>query len=90
MLLLSIKTEQMAYHRALYSVCVWVYVLTVYNKAQRISNREFKIWTFLMGTEPRVGTFLAETCNVSPVHHRALYSVCVCVYTENNRKTVAE
>ena len=33
-------------------------VLAVYNngQAQRISNREFKLWTFLQGT------FLAETC----------------------------
>ena len=31
-------------------------VLAVYNKAQaqRISNREFKLWTFLQGTESRV------------------------------------
>ena len=36
--------------------------------AQIISNREFKLWTFLQGTESRVATFLAETfCNVSPV-----------------------
>ena len=30
-------------------------------QAQRISNREFKLWTFLQGTESRVVTFLAET-----------------------------
>ena len=36
-------------------------VLAVYNKAQRISNREFKLWTFLQGTESRVASFLAET-----------------------------
>ena len=44
--------------------CVCVCVLDVYNKAQtqRISNREFKLWTFLQGTESRVATFLAETC----------------------------
>ena len=57
-------------------VCVRVYVcvrvsmcvLAVYNKAltQRISNREFKLWTFLQGTESRVvATFLAETCVMS-------------------------
>ena len=42
------------------SVCVCV--LAVYNKAQaqRISNREFKLWTFLQGTESKVATFLAE------------------------------
>ena len=39
-------------------VCVCVCVLAVYNKAQRISNREFKLWTFLQGTESRVTTFL--------------------------------
>jgi len=52
-------------------VCVCVCVLAVYNKAQaqaqRISNREFKLWTFLQGTESRVATFLAETCVMS--HH---------------------
>ena len=31
----------------------------------RISNREFKLWTFLRGTESRVATFLAETCVMS-------------------------
>ena len=48
-------------------VCVFVCVLAVYNKAQaqRISNREFKLWTFLQGTESRVATFLAETCVMS-------------------------
>ena len=47
------------------SVCVCF--LAVYNKpqAQRISNREFKLWTFLRGTESRVATFLAETCVMS-------------------------
>ena len=42
-------------------------VLAVYNKAraQRISNREFKLWTFLQGTESTVATFLAETCVMS-------------------------
>ena len=45
-------------------VCVCV-CLAEYNKAQRISNREFKLWTFLQGTESRVGTFLAETCVMS-------------------------
>ena len=42
--------------------CACMCVLAVYNKAQaqRISNREFKLWTFLQGTESRVATFLAE------------------------------
>ena len=51
--------------RACVCVCVCVCVcLAVYNKAQaqRIANREFKLWTFLQGTESRVATFLAETC----------------------------
>ena len=50
-------------------VCVCVFFLAVYNKAQAqgISNREFKLWTFLRGTESRVATFLAETCVMS--HH---------------------
>ena len=53
----------------IFSVCVCVCVLAVYNKAQaqRISNSEFKFWTFLQGTEYRVATFLAETCVMS--HH---------------------
>ena len=48
-------------------VCVCVCVLAVYNKAQAqiISKREFKLWTFLRGTESRVATFLAETCVMS-------------------------
>ena len=48
-------------------VRVCVCVLAVYNKAQaqRISNREFKLWMFLQGTEFRVATFLAEICVVS-------------------------
>ena len=47
--------------------CVGVGVLAVYNKAQaqRISNREFKLWTFLQGIESRVANFLAETCVMS-------------------------
>ena len=53
---------------------VWVYVcvfvVAVYYKAQAqiISNREFKFWTFLQGTESRVAIVLAETCVMS--HHR--------------------
>ena len=60
-------------------ICVCVCLLAVYNKAQAqiISNREFKLWTFLQGTESRVATFLAETCNVSPVPKLC---VCVCMY----------
>ena len=48
-------------------VCLCVCVLAVYYKAQAqiISNREFKLRTFLQGTESRVATFLAETCVVS-------------------------
>ena len=45
-------------------VCVCVCVLAMNNKAQaqRVSNREFKLWTFLQGTQSRVATFLAEVC----------------------------
>ena len=52
-------------------VCVCVCVLALYNKAQaqRISNREFKLWTFLQGTESRVATFLADTCVMSHQSH---------------------
>ena len=46
-------------------IYVCVCVLAVYNKAQRISNHEFKLWTFFQGTESRVATFLAETCVMS-------------------------
>ena len=64
-------------------VCVFVCVcvLAVYNKAQaqRISNREFKLWTFLQGTESRVATFLAETC---------VMCVCVCDSGSSERGTV--
>jgi len=47
--------------------CLFECVLAAYNKAQaqRILNREFKLWTFLQGTESRVATFLAETCVMS-------------------------
>ena len=36
----------------------------MYNKvqAQKISNREFKLWTFLQGAKSRVAIFHAETC----------------------------
>ena len=53
--------------RACACTCVRVCDLPVYNKAQaqRISNREFKLWTFLQETESRVTTFLAETCVMS-------------------------
>ena len=42
-------------------VCVRACVLAMCNKAQAqiISYREFKLWTFLQGTESRVATFLA-------------------------------
>ena len=51
--------------------CVRACVLAVYYKAQAqiISNREFKLWTFLQGTESRVATFLAETCVMSHQSH---------------------
>ena len=56
---------------------VYVYrcVLAVYNtaQAQRISNCEFTLWTFLQETESRVATFLAETCVMS---HQCVF-VCV-------------
>ena len=60
-----------------------VCVLAVYYKAQAqiISNSEFKLWTFLQGTESRVATFLAETCvmsHQSPVS--AVRYVCI-LYT---------
>ena len=46
-------------------VCVCVRVLAMYKQAQRISNRDFKLWTVLRGNESRVATFLAETCVMS-------------------------
>ena len=54
-------------------------VLAVYYKAQaqRISNREFKLWTFLHGTESRVATFLADTCVMS--HQCVCVCLCACV-----------
>ena len=53
-------------------------ILARYNKEQiqRISNREFKLWTFLQGTESRVATFLAEICVIS---HQSRVCVYVCV-----------
>ena len=68
-------------------VCVCVCVLAVYNnaQAQRISNREFKLWTFLQGTESRVATFLAKTCVMS--QQSLCVCVCVCVLiTDLNNK----
>ena len=59
-------------------VCVCACVLAVYNKAQRISNREFKLWMFLQVTESRVATFLAETCVMS--HQSLCVYVCVCLW----------
>ena len=54
--------KSVEYYKLLsYHLCMFVCVLAVYNKAQIISNREFKLWTFLQGTESRVATFLAET-----------------------------
>ena len=66
-------------------MCVRLRVLAVYNKAQAhiISNREFKLWTFLQGTESRLATFLAETSVMSHhikcchiIFHITIYSVC--------------
>ena len=53
-------------------IILCVFFFTVYNmaQAQRISNREFKLWKFLQRTESRVATFLAETC-VMP--HQSLF-----------------
>ena len=44
-----------------------MYVLAMHNKGrtQRISNREFKLWTFLQWTKSRMATFHAETCVMS-------------------------
>ena len=57
------------------SVCV----LAVYNaQAQRISSHEFKLWTFLQGTQSIVATFLDETCVISHQSLANMY-VCVCV-----------
>ena len=58
-------------------VCMCVCVLAMYNKAQRISNREFKLWRFLQGTESRGATFLAETCVMS--HQSLCVRAYVCV-----------
>ena len=56
---------------------MYVCILAVYNKAQaqRISNREFKLGTFLQGTESRVATFLAETCVMSQQSRMFLRSI---------------
>ena len=48
-----------------YKCVCGLFFLAVYIKAQRISNREFKLWRFLQGNESRVATFLAETCVMS-------------------------
>ena len=74
-------------------VCVCACVLAVYYKAQAqiISNREFKLWTFLQGTESRMATFHAETCVMSHqcvcvracVSVRARLCVCACVRTRS-------
>ena len=62
--------------------CACVCVLAVYNKAQaqRISNREFKLWTFLQGTESRVATFLAETCLMSHQNVSVYLWICIIVW----------
>jgi len=72
-------------------VCVCVFFLALYNKAQGISKYEFKLWTFLQGTESRVATFLAETYVMSHqssftfknyiiiLLSRILLTLCVCV-----------
>ena len=63
-------------------VCVCVCVLAVYYKAQaqRISNREFKLRTFLHGTESRVATFIADTCIMS---HQSFSTADKATGTEN-------
>ena len=70
----TIKIKYFLYYyvKKMISVCV----LAVYDKAQaqRISNREFKVRTFLQGTESRVATFLAETCVMS---HQSLRRNCL-------------
>ena len=56
-------------------------VLAVYNEAQaqNTSNREFKLWTFLQGTESRAATFLAETSVCMCLIGCLCASLCVCV-----------
>jgi len=47
-------------------LCVYVSFAVCYKaQAQRNSNREFKLWTILQGTESWVATFHAETCVMS-------------------------
>ena len=45
--------RRVVFHVSSFSVCMslCVCVLAVYNKARAISNREFKLWTFLQGTD---------------------------------------
>ena len=58
---ISIWARLVRYEREREKECVCVFFLAVYNKAQaqRISNREFKLWTILQGSEYRVSTFHA-------------------------------
>ena len=69
---ISVCMYQCQYVSVSVCMCVSVYIsecvclcffLVVYNKAQvqRISNREFKLWTFLQG----LATFLVEKCVIS-------------------------
>ena len=62
-------------------VCVCVCVLPAYNKAQTqiISNREFKLWMILQGTNSRVATFNIETCVMYPQSMCVSACVRVCV-----------
>ena len=48
-------------------VYMCVSVSASWNKAltQKISKREFKLWTIDQGTEPREVTFYTDTCNIS-------------------------
>ena len=68
------KTEYVYVRQFCMFVWVCVCVLAVYNKAQvqRISNREFKLWT-----ESRVATFLAEACVMS---HQSLNCQAISKY----------
>ena len=78
--LMSWNRKSFLARRVCVCVCVCVCVLVVYYKAQRISNREFKLWTILQRTECRLSTFHAETC---VMFHQSLpplsVRVCACV-----------
>ena len=53
-------------------------------------SREFKLWTFLQGTEYRVATFLAETCVIIKcvcvcARARACVCLCVCLFVKGEQ-----